>query len=421
LDHSARAQFLRGFFRALTHLELSEEKSLRLWDEILSRQQALSGSSGQTVSLQTALVDVFVSAGLFRFPLVIERDDFKKLELSAVTDPLTGLHNRRLFQETFEKELNRARRYAHPLSLVTLDLHRFKEVNDQLGHPRGDDVLRGVASTLTRSLRTSDSAFRVGGDEFSLLLPQTDAAQAFALAKRISVIFSEVLHTLKISIQVSMDHGIATYSADGETVEQLIQVADDRLYRLKHANHGKPGLAPDSGEGTKISSQSEVATPLEPPEPPSAPTSKQESIASQPLQPEKRALIEIPRSTQSSESSLAAAVTASTATMQEAPASSTAGIQSRPIFSVQRKAERVSMTGTNAYAVLNEVAAHRAKVLDLGFGGVALELESKLDLPDNFLAVLHVPILPPVRVNLRPIWSRPTADGSLRVGCCFVS
>ena len=421
MDHSARAQFLRGFFRALTHLELSEEKSLQLWDEILSRQQALSGSSGQTVSLQTALVDVFVSAGLFRFPLVIERDDFKKLELSAVTDPLTGLHNRRLFQETFEKELNRARRYAHPLSLVTLDLHRFKEVNDQLGHPRGDDVLRGVASTLTRSLRTSDSAFRVGGDEFSLLLPQTDAAQAFALAKRISVIFSEVLHTLKISIQVSMDHGIATYSADGETVEQLIQVADDRLYRLKHANHGKPGLAPDSGEGTKISSQSEVATPLEPPEPPSAPTSKQESIASQPLQPEKRALIEIPRSTQSSESSLAAAVTASTATMQEAPASSTAGIQSRPIFSVQRKAERVSMTGTNAYAVLNEVAAHRAKVLDLGFGGVALELESKLDLPDNFLAVLHVPILPPVRVNLRPIWSRPTADGSLRVGCCFVS
>src|SRR5262249_42694481 len=158
---------------------------------------------------------------------------------------------------------------------------------------------------------------------------------------------------------------------DGETVEQLIQVADDRLYRLKHANHGKPGLAPDSGEGTKISSQSEVATPLEPPEPPSAPTSKQESIASQPLQPEKRAPIEIPRSTQSSESSLAAAVTASTATMQEAPASSTAGIQSRPIFSVQRKAERVSMTGTNAYAVLNEVAAHRAKVLDLGFGGVA--------------------------------------------------
>src|SRR5262249_25586775 len=136
LDYSARAQFLCGFFRTLTHLELSEEKSLQLWDEILLRQQSLSGSSGQPISLQTAFVDVFSSAGLFRFPMLIERDDLKKLELSAVTDPLTGLHNRRLFQETFEKELNRARRYAHPLSLVTLDLHRFKEVNDQLGHPR---------------------------------------------------------------------------------------------------------------------------------------------------------------------------------------------------------------------------------------------------------------------------------------------
>lgn len=419
LDHSARAQFLRGFFRALTLLELTEEKSLQLWDEILLRRQTLSGSSGQTVSLQTALVDVFASAGLFRFPLLIERDDLKKLELSAVTDPLTGLHNRRLFQETFEKELNRARRYAHPLSLVTLDLHRFKEVNDQLGHPRGDDVLRAVASTLRRSLRTSDSAFRVGGDEFSLLLPQTDATQAFALAKRISVIFSEVLLTLEISIQVSMDHGIATYSADGETVDQLIQVADERLYRLKHANHGKPGLGSDSGQEAKISPRS-TAAPMAEAAATSTPPPKGFAPVAQPPQPEEPTVLEMPL-TQSSGSSLAAAVTASTTTMQEASASSILGIQSRPIFSVQRKAERVSMTGTNAYAVLNDVAAHRAKVLDLGFGGVALELEAKLDLPDNFLAVLHVPILPPVRVNLKPVWSRPTPDGSLRVGCCFIS
>ena len=94
---------------------------MEIWDEILLRQQTLSGSSGQAVPLQTALVDVFTTSGLFRFPLLVERDNLKKLELSAVTDALTGLHNRRLFQETFEKELNRARRYALPLSLVTLD------------------------------------------------------------------------------------------------------------------------------------------------------------------------------------------------------------------------------------------------------------------------------------------------------------
>lgn len=418
LDHSARAQFLRGFFRALTHLDLSEEKSAQLWDEILLRQQMLAGPSGQHVSLQTAFVDVFISSGLLRFPLLIERDDLKKIELSAVTDPLTGLHNRRLFQETFEKELNRARRYAYPLSLVTLDLHRFKEVNDQLGHPRGDDVLRAVASTLRKTLRTSDSAFRVGGDEFSLLLPQTDAPQAFALSKRISVIFSEVLQTLQISIQVTMDHGIATYSADGETPEQLVQVADQRLYQLKHANH-----ANSVGEPAKKTEP--TPQPVVPPAPPftgipSTPT--QESFpAVGPAKPEKSAPIEIPSPAPPSESSLAAAVSAAAVSTLPAISVATSGIQSRPTFAVQRKAERVSMTGTNAYAVLGEASSRRAKVLDLGFGGVALELDSEQRLPDNFLAILHVPILPPVRVNLRPVWSRPTQDGSLRVGCCFVA
>ncbi len=422
LDRFARAQFLRGFFRALTHLDLSEEKSAQLWDEILLRQQTLSGTSGQSVSLQTALVDVFASSGLFRFPLLIERDDLKKIKLHAVTDPLTGLHNRRLFQETFEKELNRARRYAYPLSLVALDLHRFKEVNDQLGHPRGDDVLRAVASTLRKSLRTSDSAFRVGGDEFSLLLPQTDAPQAFALSKRISAIFSEVLQTLQISIPVNMDHGISTHPADGETPELLVQVADQRLYQLKHANRTNSIAGPAPAKKTEPSRQPAITTDPYGAEAPSvhAPAPGAFPVA-EPTEPVKSAPIEMPRTAQPSESSLAAAVSAAAVSTLPSPSSTTSGIQSRPVFAVQRKAERVSMTGTNAYAVLGEASSRRAKVLDLGFGGVALELDSDQSLPDNFLAILHVPILPPVRVNLRPVWSRPTQEGSLRIGCCFVS
>jgi hypothetical protein len=91
------------------------------------------------------------------------------------------------------------------------------------------------------------------------------------------------------------------------------------------------------------------------------------------------------------------------------------------VFTVQRKAERVSMTGTNAYAVLGDQGARRARVLDLGFGGVALEMDSLEELPENLLAVLHVPILPPVRVSLKPVWKQKTTQGSLRVGCAFVS
>ncbi len=79
------------------------------------------------------------------------------------------------------------------------------------------------------------------------------------------------------------------------------------------------------------------------------------------------------------------------------------------------------MTGTNAYAVLGDPGARRARVLDLGFGGVAMELDSPEDLPENLLAVLHVPILPPVRVNLKPVWKQPTDHGGFRVGCAFVS
>ena len=197
LDLSARGQFLQRYLRAITHLDLRESQCIQLWDEILLRRRELSENLGRQVALKTALMDVLASAGLFRVPIVIEYDDLKVLQLNAVTDPLTGLYNRRLFSENFEKELNRSRRYGSPLGLVVLDLHRFKEVNDKHGHPRGDEVLRAAAATLKKALRTSDSAFRIGGDEFALLLPQTDAEQALALSRRVETVFAEMLQPLQ--------------------------------------------------------------------------------------------------------------------------------------------------------------------------------------------------------------------------------
>src|SRR5712672_1551318 len=241
LDLPARGQFLQRYIRAITHLDLRETQCIQLWDEMLSRRRELSENLGRPVALKTALMDVLASAGLFRVPIVIEYDELKTLQLNAVTDPLTGLYNRRLFSETFEKELNRGRRYGSPLGLVVLDLHRFKEVNDKHGHPRGDEVLRAAATTLKKALRTSDSAFRIGGDEFAVLLPQTDAEQALGLSRRIETVFAETLQALPLSVNVSMDQGVATFPQDGEQADQLIRVADERLYRLKHANHGKSG------------------------------------------------------------------------------------------------------------------------------------------------------------------------------------
>src|SRR6202795_4583235 len=209
LDLSARGQFLQHYLRAITHLDLRESQCIQLWDEILLRRRELSENLGRQVALKTALMDVLASAGLFRVPIVIEYDDLKVLQLNAVTDPLTGLYNRRLFSENFEKELNRSRRYGSPLGLVVLDLHRFKEVNDKHGHPRGDEVLCAAATTLKKALRTSDSAFRIGGDEFALLLPQTDAPQSQALSRRIETVFADTLKSLQLNVTVGMDYGVA--------------------------------------------------------------------------------------------------------------------------------------------------------------------------------------------------------------------
>src|SRR2546422_606922 len=241
LDLPARGQFLQRYLRAIAHLDLREAESVQIWDEMLARRREFSALLGRQVSLKTALVDVLATSGLLRVPILIEYDELKKLELNAVTDPLTGLYNRRLFSESFEKELNRARRYSQPLGLVILDLHRFKEVNDKHGHPRGDEVLRATAATLKKALRASDSAFRIGGDEFALLLPQTDAPQALALSRRIETVFAEVLQPLQLAVSVGMDHGVAIFPQDAEQADQLIRTADERLYRLKQANHSKSG------------------------------------------------------------------------------------------------------------------------------------------------------------------------------------
>ena len=390
LEHSARAHFLQRYFLATTHLELRESQAHQLWDETLTRRREFSEALGRPVSLKTALLDVLSSAGLVRVPALLEYDELKRIQLNAVTDPLTGLYNRRLFGESFEKELTRARRYGLPLGIVILDLHRFKEVNDKYGHPRGDDVLRAAATTLQKALRTSDSAFRIGGDEFALLLPQTDAAQAIGLSRRVETVFADTLRPLQLTFAVTMDHGVATFPQDGDQAEQLIKVADERLYRFKHANHEQ-----------RAADASLLSTPAsEPPATPETPVS-----------------IDAGRGAQRFPANFAvASSTAASAMAEQTPVPQTAAV-----YPIQRKAERVSMAGTNAYALIGEQGSRRARVLDLGFGGVALEFEQPEELPESILAILHVPILPPVRVYLRPVWSRSTPEGAFRLGCHFVS
>lgn len=158
------------------------------------------------------------------------------LETMARTDPLTGLPNRRAFQEVLQREWLRARRYARPLGLFLLDLDHFKQINDQYGHLAGDQVLRQVASALRGTIRETDFIARYGGDEFVVLLPETEASQGAQVAQRLTRAVEE-LHFAGVpeGIRCSLSIGMAFYPQDADSPEKLLEVADQRLYQAKRS------------------------------------------------------------------------------------------------------------------------------------------------------------------------------------------
>src|SRR5580693_4993345 len=268
LDDPARGQFLRQFFRTIARIDLADAQASEYWERILLRRRELAESIGKKISLKTAMVDVLASTNFLRVPILMEYDEFKKLQINAATDPLTGLYNRRLFDEYCDKELNRAKRYGHQLAVVILDVHKLKEVNDRHGHLQGDQILQLAAATLRKTLRASDFAFRIGGDEFALLLPQTDPEQAITLCRRIRSQYEIDIRPLKMDIGVTLDFGVAVHPPDGETKSALMNLADQRLYQLKNAGHAAPQDVPPQ-------TQTPREIPTVPPPPREAPAAPQ--------------------------------------------------------------------------------------------------------------------------------------------------
>ena len=377
LDRLPRGQFLQRFFKTIAQLDLSENASSDYWEQILERRRQLADTLGKPISLKAAMVDVLASSTYLRVPILMEYEDLKKLQINAATDPLTGLYNRRLFEEHFEKELNRALRYNQHLALIFLDLHQFKEVNDRYGHPQGDLFLQTAAATLRKSLRTSDYAFRIGGDEFALLLVHSDSEQANTLARRIRANFGSAVQSMQASVGLGMDYGIAVFPADGDQKDVLIRLADQRLYEMKHLERGGKGQP-------QAQQQAEKQAPRQ--APPAATKTPSQAVG--------------------------------------IPAASP-GPSPRPAIaperSEKRKWERVSLAGTRAYAQLTDDPQKTARVIDLGYGGLALEMEASAEIGSRFSAVLHVPILPPVRVLLKKLYQVRASSGQLRVGCAFIS
>ena len=168
-----------------------------------------------------------------------------QLERMAVTDPLTGVLNRRALLDVMRREAERNLRHRHGLSVLMLDVDFFKDVNDRYGHAAGDSVLRHVAAVTARTIRGTDTLARYGGEEFVVVAPETDQAQAWQLAERIraaleSSAIAVVHHTLRVTASV----GVTIVHEEDKDLDQILDRADTALYSAKAAGRNRVAAHP---------------------------------------------------------------------------------------------------------------------------------------------------------------------------------
>lgn len=203
--------------------------------------------SNQFFLLSTAIITVASQIHRRR----LERREFEaqiaqehllaEVQAMATIDWLTNLYNRRHFFRLGEDEIVRARRYRHPISVLMIDIDHFKAINDNYGHTVGDEVLAAIASRLSAGLRQSDLAGRYGGEEFAIVLPETDLATATqVVAERLrDAIASHPIETAKGPLQRTISVGVAGVDLDNENLLDALSRADVGLYAAKHAGRNR--------------------------------------------------------------------------------------------------------------------------------------------------------------------------------------
>ncbi|AFY79623.1 MAG: diguanylate cyclase [Hydrococcus sp. C42_A2020_068] len=169
---------------------------------------------------------------------------YSELEKLVNTDPLTGVANRRALLAFGEREFNRAKRYAHPFSVLAIDIDRFKQINDTYGHDIGDRVLIAMSRSITQYLRQVDCFGRFGGEEFLVFLPETEELQATKVAERIRKrIAKNSLQVAEQTVTITISIGIATYQPGDGTLDAIIKRADRSLYSAKEQGRNRVGIS----------------------------------------------------------------------------------------------------------------------------------------------------------------------------------
>ena len=191
------------------------------------------------------IISVIIAFALsFLAKYLIKSRDFEHQYKLATIDGLTELYNHRYFQDTLRNQIEISKRYEQPFSLIIIDIDFFKKFNDTYGHQAGDAVLRQVAQTLKKNSRTTDFVCRYGGEEMSIILPNTSAEEALFNANRINKAVAErefYVNATETS-QVTISVGVATFPQDAETAQELIEVADKGLYYAKEHGRNQVGV-----------------------------------------------------------------------------------------------------------------------------------------------------------------------------------
>ena len=169
----------------------------------------------------------------------------ERIQELTITDDCTGLFNSRHLFSVLESELERSKRFTLPFSLIFIDLDHFKRVNDEHGHLTGSRLLAEIARTIKHNIRGIDSAFRYGGDEFIVLLPQTGKDAALEVTQRLlhSLRETRYLLTEGLDLRMMASFGIASYPEDGNSIQEIIGIADEMMYLVKNSSRGNIAVA----------------------------------------------------------------------------------------------------------------------------------------------------------------------------------
>jgi diguanylate cyclase (GGDEF)-like protein len=229
--------------RFLVNLVRNEDEAEELLVRIMDHRAEISSALGRDPGIQVSSVDYLSNVEtLLLNPKVVELSQFERTMMSASTDPLTGLYNRRYFSRALRREIARCRRHRLHFSLLLMDLDHFKQLNDEHGHLVGDEVLKKVAECLRSMIRDVDVACRYGGEEFAILLPETERLGAYIVADRLRerIAGDFTNHpTGGKHTPVTISGGLAVFPTDGREISLLLERADEGLYEAKREGRNR--------------------------------------------------------------------------------------------------------------------------------------------------------------------------------------